>query len=91
VIAEPGWPVVTGSVAALGPLARRVELRNLAGMTGIGLLSAATLGGAFGWTGPMAYWLLAETALAAGWNRLTSPGRCLPMGTPTPAAPKETM
>jgi hypothetical protein len=43
-------------------------LRNLAGMTGIGLLSAAALGGAFGWTGPMAYWLVAETALAAGWT-----------------------
>jgi hypothetical protein len=42
--------------------------RNLAGMTGIGLLSAAALGGAFGWTGPMAYWLVTETALAAGWT-----------------------
>ncbi len=42
-------------------------LRNLAGMTGIGLLAAAVLGGAFGWTGPMAYWLITETALAAGW------------------------
>ena len=38
-------------------------LRNLAGMTGIGLLSAAVLGGAFGWTGPMAYLLVAEGAL----------------------------
>ncbi len=38
-------------------------LRNLAGMTGLGLLSAAALGGAFGWTGPMAYLLVTEIAL----------------------------
>jgi hypothetical protein len=37
--------------------------RNLAGMTGLGLLSAAALGGAFGWTGPMAYLLVTEIAL----------------------------
>jgi len=43
-------------------------LRDLAGMTGTGLLSAATLGGAFGWTGPMAYWLATESVLAAGWT-----------------------
>lgn len=42
-------------------------LRNLAGMTGTGLLSAAVLGGAFGWTGPMAYLLIAEIALAGSW------------------------
>jgi hypothetical protein len=39
-------------------------LRNVAGITGIGLLSAAVLGGAFAWTGPMAYLVLTETALA---------------------------
>jgi hypothetical protein len=55
----------TGGALPGGTLAL---LRNLAGMTGIGLLSAATAGGAFGWTGPMAYWLIAETALAAGWT-----------------------
>jgi hypothetical protein len=43
-------------------------LRNLTGMTGTGLLSAAVLGGAFGWTGPMAYWLATESVLAAGWT-----------------------
>jgi hypothetical protein len=42
-------------------------LRNLAGMTGTGLLSAAALGGAFGWAGPMAYLLITETALAGSW------------------------
>ena len=55
----------TGGALPGGTLAL---LRNLPGLTGIGLLSAAALGGAFGWTGPMAYWLIAETALAAGWT-----------------------
>ena len=39
-------------------------LRNVAGITGIGLLSAVVLGGALAWTGPMAYLVLTETALA---------------------------
>lgn len=38
-------------------------LRNLAGLTGTGLLAAAALGGAFGWVGPMAYLLVTEVAL----------------------------
>jgi hypothetical protein len=38
-------------------------LRNLAGLAGIGLLSAVALGGAFGWTGPMAYLLITEVVL----------------------------
>jgi hypothetical protein len=45
-------------------------LRNLGGVTGIGLLSAAVLGGSFGWTGPMAYLVITEGALA---HRLTTP------------------
>jgi hypothetical protein len=43
-------------------------LRNLGGMTGTGLLSAAVLGGAFGWVGPMGYLLVIEAGLAAGWG-----------------------
>ena len=43
-------------------------LRNLAGMTGLGLLCAAVLGGAFGWIGPMTYWLIIEGALAGSWT-----------------------
>jgi hypothetical protein len=39
-------------------------LRNVAGITGIGLLSAAVLGGALAWAGPMACLVLTETALA---------------------------
>ena len=40
--------------------------RNVAGITGIGLLCAAVLGGILAWTGPMAYLVLTETALAGG-------------------------
>ena len=41
-------------------------LRNLAGLTGLGLLAAVALGGAFGWVGPMAYLVVTEAALAHG-------------------------
>jgi hypothetical protein len=50
----------TGGLLPGGALAL---LRNLAGITGIGLLSSAALGGAFGWTGPLAYLLVTEVAL----------------------------
>jgi hypothetical protein len=43
-------------------------LRNFAGMTGLGLLSAAALGGSFGWTGPMGYLIIVEGAFAGGWT-----------------------
>lgn len=49
-----------GGLLAGGTLAL---LRDLAGTTGIGLLSAAAFGGAFGWSGPMAYLLVTEAAL----------------------------
>ncbi len=42
--------------------------RNVAGLAGTGLLSAAVLGGALAWAGPMAYLVVAESALAAGWT-----------------------
>jgi hypothetical protein len=41
-------------------------LRNVAGITGIGLLSAAVLGGMLAWAGPMAYLVLTETMLSGG-------------------------
>lgn len=43
-------------------------IRNLGGITGVGLLSAAALGGAFGWTGPLAYLLITEGAFAGSWT-----------------------
>jgi hypothetical protein len=47
----------TGGTLPGGTLAL---LRDLAGLTGTGLLAAAVLGGAFGWAGPMAYLLITE-------------------------------
>jgi hypothetical protein len=38
-------------------------LRNVAGMTGIGLLAAVVLGGMLAWAGPIAYLLVTEVAL----------------------------
>ena len=38
-------------------------LRNVAGITGLGLLGAVVLGGMLAWTGPMAYLLVTEVAL----------------------------
>lgn len=57
----------TGGYLPGGTLAM---LRNFAGLAGTGLLSAAALGGAFGWAGPMAYLLVTENVLAGA---LTTP------------------
>jgi hypothetical protein len=38
-------------------------LRNVAGITGTGLLTAVAAGGAFAWAGPLAYALVTEVAL----------------------------
>jgi hypothetical protein len=43
-------------------------LRALAGLTGIALLTAALLGGALAWVGPMAYLAVTLHALEAGWT-----------------------
>ena len=50
-------------------------LRNVAGITGIGLLCAATLGGGLSWTGPAAYLLPGAYALYTQWHppALTTP------------------
>jgi len=40
--------------------------RNVAGITAVGLLSAAVLGGMLAWAGPMAYLVITETMLAGG-------------------------
>ena len=55
----------TGAGGAAGALpgGTGALLRNLAGFTGLGLLAAAALGGAFGWTAPLAYLLVTEVAL----------------------------
>jgi hypothetical protein len=46
-------------------------LRNVAGLTGIGLLGAAVLGGALAWVGQMAYLLVALYALYALYTLYT--------------------
>lgn len=43
-------------------------LRDLAGLTGIGLISAAALGGLLAWTGPVAYAVVAEFAVSGAWT-----------------------
>jgi hypothetical protein len=50
-------------------------LRNVAGMTGIGLLCAAALGGGLAWTGPTGYLLAGAYGLYTQWHHpaLTTP------------------
>ena len=60
--------LAAGAMAGYLPGGTLAMLRNLAGLAGTGLLSAAVLGGARAWAGPMAYLLLAEGALTAGWT-----------------------
>jgi len=43
-------------------------LRNVAGLTGIGLLLATVTGGGLAWTGPMAYVVVAEYAIVQSWT-----------------------
>jgi hypothetical protein len=50
-------------------------VRNVAGLTGIGLLCAALLGGQLGWTGPLGYMLVGVYGLYTDWHgpALTTP------------------
>jgi hypothetical protein len=54
-----------GAHLAGGPLD---VLRNVAGITGLGLLGAAVLGGGLAWTGPVAYLLAGVYALYTQWH-----------------------
>jgi hypothetical protein len=56
--------LAAGAAAGGIPGGTLALLRNLGGMTGIGLMSAVVLGGAFGWAGPMAFLVISEGALA---------------------------
>jgi hypothetical protein len=62
----------TGAHLAGGPLD---VLRNLAGMTGIGLLCAAALGGRLAWIGPTGYLVVGAYGLYTQWHgpALTTP------------------
>ena len=61
-----------GTHLAGGALA---AVRNLAGLTGIGLLCAAILGGALAWTGPVASMVIGVYAVYSQWHgpALTTP------------------
>jgi hypothetical protein len=56
--------LAAGSTGGVLPGGFLALARNVAGITGTGLLCAAVLGGSLAWTGPMAYLVLTETALA---------------------------
>jgi hypothetical protein len=43
-------------------------LRDLAGLVGIALLTAALLGGALAWVGPLAYLVVTLHALEVAWT-----------------------
>jgi hypothetical protein len=58
--------LAAGSTAGALPGGFLVMFRNVAGITGVGLLSAAVLGGMLAWAGPMAYLVLTESMLAGG-------------------------
>jgi hypothetical protein len=65
--------VAGGALAAAGvgmPVAGGTleMLRNLFGLTGIGLLCAAVVGGALAWTGPTAYLVIGVYALYTQWH-----------------------
>jgi hypothetical protein len=65
--------LAAGALAAAGagaPLAGGAldVLRNVAGITGLGLLCAALLGGGLAWTGPVAYLMVGAYALYTQWH-----------------------
>lgn len=60
--------LAAGAAAARLPGGNLDLARDVAGVAGIGLLSAAVLGGALAWIGPMTYLVIAEYALGVAWR-----------------------
>ena len=65
--------LASGALAAAGtgmPLAGGIAdiVRNVAGLTGIGLLCATVLGGPLAWTGPLAYLVIGVYGLYTDWH-----------------------
>ncbi len=60
--------LAVGAAAGHLPGGTLAMLRNIGGITGVGLLAAAGFGGAFGWTGPLAYLIVSEGAFAGAWT-----------------------
>jgi hypothetical protein len=72
--------VAVGALAATGAGAHLAggtldAARNVAGMTGLGLLCAAALGGSLAWAGPTGYLIVGVYALYTQWHHpaLTTP------------------
>ena len=57
-----------GAAAAHLPGGALDVVRNVAGIAGIGLLSAAVIGAGLSWIGPMAYLALSEYAIQNAWR-----------------------
>jgi hypothetical protein len=60
--------LAVGASAGHLPGGTLAMLRDLGGITGIGLLTSAAFGGAFAWAGPLAYLIIAEGAFAGSWT-----------------------
>jgi hypothetical protein len=60
--------LATGAAAAGLPGGTLAIARNVVGLTGLGLLSSAVLGGLLAWIGPMAYAVVAEYAIIEAWT-----------------------
>ncbi|SHL28536.1 hypothetical protein [Actinacidiphila paucisporea] len=60
--------LVLGAVAGRLPGGWFEMLRDVAGLAGAGLITAAAVGGALAWTGPLAYTVVAEFALMEDWQ-----------------------
>jgi hypothetical protein len=60
--------LAAGAAAAGLPGGAAAITRNVVGLTGLGLLSAAVLGGLLAWIGPMAYAVVAEFAIIEAWT-----------------------
>ena len=60
--------LAAGAAATHLPVGTLGIVRNVAGVTGIGLLLAAVLGSSLAWAGPMAYLVPAEFAVNNGWS-----------------------
>jgi hypothetical protein len=60
--------LAAGAAAAGLPGGTLAIARNVAGLTGLGLLSSAVLGGLLAWIGPMAYAVVAEFAIIEAWT-----------------------
>ena len=71
--AQARWP--PPGPARTWPAAPLDVLRNVAGMTGIGLLCAAALGGGLAWAGPLGYLVVGAYGLYTQWHgpALTTP------------------